>query len=136
MPKWYLAVIAGGVPPTTPHCYFHCLEKCGMLSQVKAEKPKWYLAVIAGGVLRTQGHVSSRAADFLGYLTKGQLPPTHISLTRFQEALVLDGALLLHLCSYLLFLFPFGILPGLCAERVAAADAHPADALPGAGAGW
>jgi hypothetical protein len=59
--------------------------------QVKAEKPPWYLSVIAGAVLRSLNAVSSRAADFLGYLTKGQLPPMHISLTSFQESFVLDG---------------------------------------------
>lgn len=107
-----------------------------MLSQVKAEKPKWYLAVIAGGVLRTMGHVSSRAADFLGYLTKGQLPPTHISLTRFQEALVLDGAILLHLCSYLLCLFPFGILPGLWQRGCCCRRTSRCHASGGAGTGW
>ena len=60
--------------------------------QVRAEKPAWHLAVAAGAVLRTLGHVSSRVADYLAFLTKGQLPPTRISLTSFQEALVLDGA--------------------------------------------
>lgn len=71
----------------------HLSPCCASTAQVRAEKPPWYLAVIAGGVLRTLNAVSSRAADFLGYLTKGQLPPTHISLTSFQEALVLDGKL-------------------------------------------
>jgi hypothetical protein len=60
--------------------------------QVRAEKPAWYLAVIAGAVLRSLNAVASRAADFLGYLAKGQLPPMHISLTAFQESFVLDGA--------------------------------------------
>ena len=58
---------------------------------MRAEKPAWYLAVIAGAVLRSLNAVASRAADFLGYLAKGQLPPMHISLTAFQEFFVLDG---------------------------------------------
>ncbi len=48
--------------------------------------------MIAGAVLRSLNAVASRAADFLGYLAKGQLPPMHISLTAFQESFVLDGA--------------------------------------------
>ena len=59
---------------------------------MRAEKPAWHLAVVAGAVLRTLGHVSSRVADYLAFLTKGQLPPARISLTSFQEALLLDGA--------------------------------------------
>lgn len=43
-------------------------------------------------MLRSLNAVASRAADFLGYLAKGQLPPMHISLTAFQESFVLDGA--------------------------------------------
>ena len=62
------------------------------VGKVRAEKPAWYLAVIAGAVLRSLHAVASRAADFLGYLAKGQLPPMHISLTAFQESFVLDGA--------------------------------------------
>ena len=60
-------------------------------SQVKAEKPAWYLGVIAGAVLRTLNVVATGAAEFLGYLEKGQLPPAKLTLTSFKHTFVLEG---------------------------------------------
>ena len=50
------------------------------------------MGVVAGVVLRTLGHVSVRSAEYLGYLGKGQLPPSRISITSFREEVVLEGA--------------------------------------------
>ncbi len=65
--------------------------------QVRAEKPAWYLAVISGALLRTLEFVSTRSAEYLGYLEKGQLPPARLTLTAFEEAFVLEGETKLHL---------------------------------------
>ena len=63
--------------------------------QVRAEKPAWYLAVISGALLRTLDFVSTRSAEYLGYLEKGQLPPARLTLTAFEEAFVLEGGTLM-----------------------------------------
>ena len=65
--------------------------------QVRAEKPAWYLAVIGGALLRTLDFVSTRSAEYLGYLEKGQLPPARLTLTAFEEAFVLEGAVYMQL---------------------------------------
>jgi acetyl-CoA carboxylase / biotin carboxylase 1 len=59
--------------------------------QVKAERPKWYLGVISGVVLRAIGQVNIRSAEYLGYLAKGQLPPSRISVTAIRQEVVLEG---------------------------------------------
>lgn len=41
--------------------------------------------------MRAAGHVNARRAEYLGYLTKGQLPPARLSLVTFSEKLVIDG---------------------------------------------
>lgn len=61
------------------------------LLQVKAEKPAWYLGVISGALIRCQDYVSSLSTEYLGYLEKGQLPPARLTLTAFQDSLILDG---------------------------------------------
>ncbi|EFN59405.1 hypothetical protein CHLNCDRAFT_56737 [Chlorella variabilis] len=60
-------------------------------AQVRSERPPWHLSVICGTVLRALGHVSSRSAEYLSYLEKGQLPPARISLTTLREEFVVDG---------------------------------------------
>lgn len=60
---------------------------------MKAEKPVWYLGVIAGAVLRTLDMVSTGAAEYLGYLEKGQLPPAKLTLTSCRHVFVLEGAI-------------------------------------------
>ena len=64
--------------------------------QVRAEKPAWYLAVIGGALLRTLEFVSTRSAEYLGYLEKGQLPPARLTLTAFEESFVLEGKIHFH----------------------------------------
>jgi len=71
------------MPPTLPH----------RRAQVRSERPPWHLSVICGTVLRALGRVSSRSAEYLSYLEKGQLPPARISLTTLREEFVVDGAL-------------------------------------------
>ena len=61
--------------------------------QVKAEKPVWYLGVIAGAVLRTLDVIAAGAAEFVGYLEKGQLPPAKLTLTSCMQTFVLEGDL-------------------------------------------
>ncbi|PRW58200.1 acetyl- carboxylase 1-like isoform A [Chlorella sorokiniana] len=60
-------------------------------AQVRSERPPWHLSVICGTVLRALGRVSSRSAEYLSYLEKGQLPPARISLTSLREEFVVDG---------------------------------------------
>ena len=62
-----------------------------MALQVKAERPVWYLSVICGALLRVIEQVNLRSADYLGFLEKGQLPPARLTLTSFQQQLVLEG---------------------------------------------
>lgn len=62
-----------------------------MLLQVKADRPPWYLSVICGALLRVIQQVNGRSADYLGFLEKGQLPPAKLTLTSFEEQLVLEG---------------------------------------------
>lgn len=60
-------------------------------TQVRSERPPWHLSVICGAALRALGHISSRSAEYLSYLEKGQLPPARISLTTLTEEFVVDG---------------------------------------------
>ena len=59
--------------------------------QVKAERPVWYLSVMCGALLRVIEQVNLRSADYLGFLEKGQLPPARLTLTSFEQQLVLEG---------------------------------------------
>ena len=61
------------------------------LLQVKAERPQWYLAVVCGALLRVVEEASRRAAEYMGFLEKGQLPPARLTLTSFIEDLCLEG---------------------------------------------
>jgi hypothetical protein len=40
--------------------------------------PPWHLAVIAGAVVKAHEHISSLSAEYLAFLSKGQLPPAGI----------------------------------------------------------
>ena len=60
---------------------------------MKADRPPWYLSVICGALLRTIQQVNLRSADYLGFLEKGQLPPAKLTLTSFEQQLVLEGVL-------------------------------------------
>ena len=61
--------------------------------QVKTDRPVWYLSVICGALLRVIQQVNLRSADYLGFLEKGQLPPAKLTLTSFEQQLVLEGVL-------------------------------------------
>lgn len=60
-------------------------------TNVKAERPEWYLAVVCGALLRVVEEASRRAAEYMGFLEKGQLPPARLTLTSFTEDLCLEG---------------------------------------------
>ena len=72
---------------------------CAFTAQVRSERPPWHLSVICGTVLRALGRVSSRSAEYLSYLEKGQLPPARISLTSLREEFVVDGACACSCCA-------------------------------------
>ena len=60
--------------------------------KVQAGRPPWHLSVIAGAVVRAYEHISAQSAEYLAYLSKGQLPPAGITLTHFSEDLVISGS--------------------------------------------
>ncbi len=60
--------------------------------QVVAAPPPWHLAVIAGAVVRAFEHVSAQSAEYLSFLSKGQLPPANISLINFKDSLIIGEA--------------------------------------------
>ena len=76
--------------PPRPACGRH-QELAATLLQVKAERPQWYLAVVCGALLRVVEEASRRAAEYMGFLEKGQLPPARLTLTSFTEDLCLEG---------------------------------------------
>lgn len=53
-------------------------------ANVKAEKPAWELCVIGAAAVRAHEAFACKAAEYLGFLSKGQLPPADISLIFFQ----------------------------------------------------
>ena len=69
--------------------------------------------------------VNLRSADYLGFLEKGQLPPARLTLTSFEQQLVLEGlhsapasclvSYLNHCCCLVLpVLGLFGLPPCVC----------------------
>ena len=83
--------------------------------QVKAERPVWYLSVICGALLRVIEQVNLRSADYLGFLEKGQLPPARLTLTSFQQQLVLEGTSCCSLvCAGTVFSAQYSRLPCSC----------------------
>jgi len=60
-------------------------------AQITSGRPSWHLSVVCGAVLRALEHTNSRMAEYLGYLEKGQLPPSRISLVSADEEFVVDG---------------------------------------------
>lgn len=60
-------------------------------ANVKAERPPWHLCVIGSAVVRAYESITSKAAEYLGFLSKGQLPPRDVGLIRFRDDLVLEG---------------------------------------------
>lgn len=53
-------------------------------ANVKAERPPWHLCVIGAAAVRAHEAFACKAAEYLGFLSKGQLPPPDISLIYFQ----------------------------------------------------
>lgn len=53
-------------------------------ANVKAERPPWHMCVIGAAAVRAHEAFACKAAEYLGFLAKGQLPPPDISLTYFQ----------------------------------------------------
>ena len=43
--------------------------------RVRAERPPWYLSVVAGALYEASSRSSSVVTDYVGYLSKGQIPP-------------------------------------------------------------
>ena len=78
------------VPSSSDVAICQCNKLSGVI-QVKAERPVWYLSVICGALLRVIEQVNLRSADYLGFLEKGQLPPARLTLTSFEQQLVLEG---------------------------------------------
>jgi hypothetical protein len=60
-------------------------------SDVRSERPPWHLAVVAGAVVKSLQHIATEAADYCGFLAKGQLPPASVSLVHFDHELVMEG---------------------------------------------
>jgi acetyl-CoA carboxylase/biotin carboxylase 1 len=68
-------------------------------ANVRAEKPPWELCVIGAAAVRAHEAFACKAAEYLGFLSKGQLPPADISLIFFQVSClqkVADGPLPAH----------------------------------------
>ncbi|KAI4986331.1 hypothetical protein ZWY2020_018961 [Hordeum vulgare] len=59
--------------------------------RVRAERPPWYLSVVAGALYEASSRSSSVVTDYVSYLSKGQIPPRHISLVNLTVALNIDG---------------------------------------------
>lgn len=59
--------------------------------QITSERPPWPIAVVSGAVVKALEKFTSRSADYLDLLHKGQIPPFSLSLTVLEEDLVLDG---------------------------------------------
>jgi hypothetical protein len=53
-------------------------------ANVKMEQPPWDLCVIGAAAVRAHEAFACKAAEYLGFLSKGQLPPANISLIFFQ----------------------------------------------------
>uniref|UniRef100_M8BWJ4 Acetyl-CoA carboxylase n=1 Tax=Aegilops tauschii TaxID=37682 RepID=M8BWJ4_AEGTA len=60
--------------------------------RVRAERPPWYLSVVGGALYEASSRSSSVVTDYVGYLSKGQIPPKHISLVNLTVTLNIDGS--------------------------------------------
>jgi hypothetical protein len=57
---------------------------CRIAANVKMEQPPWELSVIGAAAVRAHEAFACKAAEYLSFLAKGQLPPADISLIFFQ----------------------------------------------------
>jgi hypothetical protein len=53
-------------------------------ANVRAERPPWHLCVIGAAAVRAHEAFACKAAEYLGFLAKGQLPPHDVSLIYFE----------------------------------------------------
>ncbi|GMH43409.1 hypothetical protein BSKO_11331 [Bryopsis sp. KO-2023] len=60
-------------------------------AQIPAGRPPRHLALMSGAIVSAMETFSSRSADYLELLGKGQIPPSSLSLTHFEDDLVLEG---------------------------------------------
>lgn len=60
-------------------------------AQVRSEPVPWHVAVAAGALRGAMQHSAERRSDYLGYLSKGQIPPSRLSLTSYEESILIDG---------------------------------------------
>lgn len=60
-------------------------------ANVKMEQPPWHLCVIGAAAVRAHEAFACKAAEYLGFLSKGQLPPADISLIFFQVGTGVSG---------------------------------------------
>nr|QEG99472.1 cytosolic acetyl-CoA carboxylase 2 [Lolium rigidum] len=60
--------------------------------RVRAERPPWYLSVVGGALYEASSRSSSVVSDYVGYLSKGQIPPKHISLVNLTVTLNIEGS--------------------------------------------
>ncbi|KAG2549530.1 hypothetical protein PVAP13_9KG357200 [Panicum virgatum] len=60
--------------------------------RVRAERPPWYLSVVGGALYEASSRSSSVITDYVGYLSKGQIPPKHISLVNLTVTLNIEGS--------------------------------------------
>jgi hypothetical protein len=58
---------------------------------VRSGRPPWHVSVVAGAVVKSLQHIASEAAEYCGFLAKGQLPPASVSLVAFEHELVMEG---------------------------------------------
>lgn len=60
--------------------------------RVRAERPPWYLSVVGGALYEASSRSSTVVTDYVGYLSKGQIPPKHISLVNLTVTLNIEGS--------------------------------------------
>ncbi|OEL17844.1 Acetyl-CoA carboxylase 2 [Dichanthelium oligosanthes] len=60
--------------------------------RVQAERPPWYISVVGGALYKTVTANAATVSDYVSYLTKGQIPPKHISLVNSTVSLNIEGS--------------------------------------------
>ncbi|KAG2570471.1 acetyl-CoA carboxylase 2 isoform X1 [Panicum virgatum] len=60
--------------------------------RVQAERPPWYISVVGGALYKTVTANAATVSDYVSYLTKGQIPPKHISLVNSTVNLNIEGS--------------------------------------------
>ncbi|ONM18465.1 acetyl-CoA carboxylase2 [Zea mays] len=60
--------------------------------RVQAERPPWYISVVGGALYKTVTTNAATVSEYVSYLTKGQIPPKHISLVNSTVNLNIEGS--------------------------------------------